>query len=79
MFPQPPTQIFGSPNAAGPEGLEQGVAKLFPAATPPPQTEPEFDPYLNLDRKALIKRGLVRGTERTWLGNAVLEADRHRA
>src|SRR5690349_14649143 len=56
MYPPPPAQIFGSPNAPGPAGLEAGVAKLPQfAGTPPPNPEP-VDPYANLNRDALLQR-----------------------
>ena len=57
----PPHQLFGSPNAAGPAGLEDGVKKLFPTETGAPPAglaapgEPE-DPYENLDRAMLLQR-----------------------
>ena len=51
MYPPTP-QVF-SPNAAGPPGLEAGVAKLF-GQQPDPNAPPP-DPYENLDRQALLK------------------------
>ncbi len=68
MYPPPPQQIFGSPNAAGPEGLDAGVAKLFGA--PPDPNAPPPDPYANIDRKAILQRFLdakLDGQELRWV------------
>ena len=68
MYPQPPQQVFGSPNAAGPAGLEEGVAKLFGAPLAP--GAPPEDPYANLDRAKLLqlfKDAKADGQELRWV------------
>lgn len=52
MYPPPDYQVFGSPTAPGPAGLEGAVSQMFGSA-PNPET---VDPYENLDPAMLLKR-----------------------
>lgn len=55
MFPQPPSQVFGSAAAPGPEGLDAAASALF--QTPGvPVVEEVPDPYANLNPEELLKR-----------------------
>jgi hypothetical protein len=66
MFPPQPFDATGSPNAAGPAGLDAAVAKMFGA----PEAEQQIDPYANLDRKALLQRfkdAKADGQELRWV------------